>query len=173
MVTSSSRFTQGRVHRGFRHAGRGPSPRRGYPARPAAAAVTRGAAPAHGHVGATKTAPRCTAKTPEARHEHPGRCTSGRHIAVVLPPDTGPHARPDRGPRSRHRPSLPNRQILLLADRAYPGAGATFRTPYYHHHEQPQQYQQCNRDHARLRALGNFCTQYCYERSRGRLAAVR
>jgi DDE superfamily endonuclease len=46
------------------------------------------------------------------------------------------------------------RQILVLADRAYQGAGATFRTPYYHHHEQPTHYQQFNRDHARLRAPG-------------------
>lgn len=46
------------------------------------------------------------------------------------------------------------RQILVLADRAYQGAGATFRTPYYHHHEQPEHYQQFNRDHARLRAPG-------------------
>ncbi|GAA3503351.1 hypothetical protein GCM10019016_104610 [Streptomyces prasinosporus] len=29
------------------------------------------------------------------------------------------------------------RQILVLADRAYRGAGATFRTPYHHHYEQP------------------------------------
>jgi hypothetical protein len=46
------------------------------------------------------------------------------------------------------------RQILVLADRAYQGAGATFRTPYYHHSEQPEHYQQFNRDHARLRAPG-------------------
>jgi hypothetical protein len=46
------------------------------------------------------------------------------------------------------------RQILILADRAYQGAGATVRTPYYHHHEQPERYQKFNRDHARLRAPG-------------------
>ncbi|MER6187670.1 transposase family protein [Streptomyces sp. NPDC001652] len=46
------------------------------------------------------------------------------------------------------------RQILILADRAYQGAGATVRTPYYHHSEQPAHYQQFNRDHARLRAPG-------------------
>ncbi|GAA3726947.1 IS5/IS1182 family transposase [Streptomyces tremellae] len=46
------------------------------------------------------------------------------------------------------------RQILVLADRAYQGAGATFRTPYYHHREHPDHYQQFNRDHARLRAPG-------------------
>ncbi|MFB7032303.1 MULTISPECIES: IS5 family transposase [unclassified Streptomyces] len=46
------------------------------------------------------------------------------------------------------------RQILVLADRAYQGAGATFRTPYYHHREQPEHYQRFNRDHARLRAPG-------------------
>ncbi|MFD4377592.1 transposase family protein [Streptomyces sp. NPDC058486] len=46
------------------------------------------------------------------------------------------------------------RQILVLADRAHQGAGATFRTPYHHHREQPAHYQQFNRDHARLRAPG-------------------
>ncbi|MFD7648389.1 transposase family protein [Streptomyces albidoflavus] len=46
------------------------------------------------------------------------------------------------------------RQILVLADRAYQGAGATFRTPYYYHREQPEHYQQFNRDHTRLRAPG-------------------
>ncbi|WP_435601825.1 IS5 family transposase [Streptomyces sp. YPW6] len=46
------------------------------------------------------------------------------------------------------------RQILVLADRAYQGAGATVRTPYCRHREQPEHYQQFNRDHARLRAPG-------------------
>ncbi|WP_172388242.1 transposase family protein [Streptomyces sp. MNP-20] len=46
------------------------------------------------------------------------------------------------------------RDILILADRAYQGAGATVRTPYYHHREQPAHYQRFNRDHARLRAPG-------------------
>ncbi|WP_371656713.1 MULTISPECIES: transposase family protein [unclassified Streptomyces] len=46
------------------------------------------------------------------------------------------------------------RQILILANRAYQGASATVRTPYYHHREQPEHYQQFNRDHARLRAPG-------------------
>ncbi|MFE3907842.1 transposase family protein, partial [Streptomyces sp. NPDC059153] len=46
------------------------------------------------------------------------------------------------------------RQILILADRAYQGAGATVRTPYYRHREQPEHYQQFNRDQARLRAPG-------------------
>ncbi|MFF9340022.1 transposase family protein [Streptomyces sp. NPDC014773] len=46
------------------------------------------------------------------------------------------------------------RQILILADRAYQGAGATVRTPYKNHREQPEPYQQFNRDHARLRARG-------------------
>ncbi|MFE7595537.1 IS5 family transposase [Streptomyces sp. NPDC057494] len=45
-------------------------------------------------------------------------------------------------------------QILVLADRAYQGAGATVRTPYNRHREQPEHYQQFNRDHARLRAPG-------------------
>ncbi|RPK83904.1 hypothetical protein EES45_05580 [Streptomyces sp. ADI97-07] len=46
------------------------------------------------------------------------------------------------------------RQILVLADRAHQGAGVTFRTPYHQHREQPEHCQQCNRDHARLRAPG-------------------
>ncbi|MFV0131815.1 transposase family protein [Streptomyces sp. HMX87] len=45
------------------------------------------------------------------------------------------------------------RQILVLADRAHQGAGATFRTPY-HHRDQPEHHQQFNRDRARLRAPG-------------------
>ncbi|MFF4185452.1 transposase family protein [Streptomyces sp. NPDC001691] len=46
-----------------------------------------------------------------------------------------------------------SRQILVLADRAYRGAGATVRTPYYGR-DLPEQYAQFNRDHARLRAPG-------------------
>ena len=46
------------------------------------------------------------------------------------------------------------RQILVLADRAHQGAGATVRTPYYGHRELPEHYQQYNRDHACLRAPG-------------------
>ncbi|SFY45363.1 DDE superfamily endonuclease [Streptomyces atratus] len=46
------------------------------------------------------------------------------------------------------------RQILILADRAYQGAGAIVCTPYYRHSEQLAHYQQFNRDHARLRAPG-------------------
>lgn len=46
------------------------------------------------------------------------------------------------------------RQILVLTDRAYQGAGSTVRTPYYHHRIQPRHYQDFNRDHARLRAPG-------------------
>jgi hypothetical protein len=46
------------------------------------------------------------------------------------------------------------RQILAVADRAYQGADATVRTPYCHHHELPEHYQQYNRDHTRLRAPG-------------------
>ena len=50
--------------------------------------------------------------------------------------------------------ACPTRQILVLADRAYQGAGATVRTPYNHYREQPEHYQQFNRDHTRLRAPG-------------------
>ncbi|ANZ13674.1 transposase IS4 family protein [Streptomyces noursei ATCC 11455] len=42
------------------------------------------------------------------------------------------------------------RHILVLADRAYQGAGSTVRTPYKNHQQQPEHYQQFNRDHARL-----------------------
>lgn len=44
-------------------------------------------------------------------------------------------------------------QLLVLADRAYRGAGATVRTPCYGR-DLPEKYAQCNRDHARLRAPG-------------------
>ncbi|MEV7676908.1 transposase family protein [Streptomyces sp. NPDC088752] len=44
------------------------------------------------------------------------------------------------------------RQILVLADRAYQGAGATVRPPYKNHREQPEHHRQFNRDYARLRA---------------------
>ncbi|MBH1934162.1 transposase family protein [Streptomyces sp. AV19] len=46
------------------------------------------------------------------------------------------------------------RQILVLTDRAYQGAGATVLTPYYRHRELPEHYQRFNRVHARLRAPG-------------------
>ncbi|GGQ32934.1 IS5 family transposase [Streptomyces roseolilacinus] len=46
------------------------------------------------------------------------------------------------------------REILVLVDRAYQGAGITVRNPYKNHREQPEDYQQFNRDHARLRAPG-------------------
>jgi hypothetical protein len=49
------------------------------------------------------------------------------------------------------------RQILVPEDRAHRGADATLRTPYYHPSEQPEHYQQFNRDHARLRAPGRTC----------------
>ncbi|MGC0407311.1 hypothetical protein RKD31_000819 [Streptomyces sp. SAI-163] len=45
------------------------------------------------------------------------------------------------------------RQILVLADRGYRGAGATVRTPYYGR-DLPEHYAQFNRDHAQLRAPG-------------------
>ncbi|WP_308460890.1 transposase family protein [Streptomyces finlayi] len=55
---------------------------------------------------------------------------------------------------SRWASAGPTGRACGLADRAYQGAGATVRTPYYHHREQPDHYQQFNRDHARLRAPG-------------------
>jgi hypothetical protein len=73
---------------------------------------------------------------------------------VVLTRDTGTY--PDLTAARAHGiiQACLTRQILVLADRAYQGAGATVRTPYYHHHEQPEHYQEFNRDHARLRAPG-------------------
>ncbi|MFF3313552.1 transposase family protein, partial [Streptomyces sp. NPDC002952] len=62
-------------------------------------------------------------------------------------------ARPDGTPLWFSR-ATPGRTHDLTAARAYQGAGATFRTPYYHYSEQPEHYQQFNRDHARLRAPG-------------------
>jgi hypothetical protein len=46
------------------------------------------------------------------------------------------------------------RRILVLAGRAYQGAGATVRTPCYGHRDLPDHYRRFNRDHARLRAPG-------------------
>lgn len=46
-----------------------------------------------------------------------------------------------------------SRQLLVLADRAYRGAGATVRTPCYGR-DLPEKYARFNRDHARLRAPG-------------------
>lgn len=43
------------------------------------------------------------------------------------------------------------RQILVLAERGYRGAGATVRTPYYGR-DLPEHYAQFDRDHAQLRA---------------------
>jgi hypothetical protein len=50
--------------------------------------------------------------------------------------------------------ACPTRQVLVLADQGCQRAGATVRTPYCHHREQPEHYQEFNRDHARLRAPG-------------------
>ncbi|MDQ0605369.1 hypothetical protein QF037_009714 [Streptomyces canus] len=46
-----------------------------------------------------------------------------------------------------------SRQLLVFADRAYRGAGATIRTPYYGR-DLPEKYAQFNRHHTRLRAPG-------------------
>lgn len=113
-------------------------------------------AAAIGWIGSFVRTARCSGPAPQsgsglALHPSGGRALRERG---VLPGDARPHPRPDRGPRPRHRPACLTRQILVLADRAYQGACATFRTPYYHHSEQPDQYQQFNRDHGRLRAPG-------------------
>ncbi len=80
---------------------------------------------------------------------------------MLTAPHCGSPARHPAAPTTSPRPAPTavvqaclTRQILVLADRAYQGAGATVRTPYYHHREQPEHYQQFNHDHARLRAPG-------------------
>lgn len=88
----------------------------------------------------------------------------GMNVQVIARPDGTPpwfcRATPGRTPHLTSAraqgivQACLTRQILVLADRAYQGAGATFRTPYYHHSEQPEHYQQFNHDHARLRAPG-------------------
>ena len=88
----------------------------------------------------------------------------GKNVQVIAAPDGTPlwfsRALPGRTHdlTAAHAHSVTEncltRQILVLADRAYQGAGATVRTPCYRHHELPEHYQQYNRDHARLRAPG-------------------
>jgi hypothetical protein len=72
----------------------------------------------------------------------------GMNVQVVAAPDGTPlwfsRALPGRAhdlTAARAHGVIENchtRQILVLADRAYQGAGATVRTPYYHHHELPE-----------------------------------
>ncbi|MEU6285844.1 transposase family protein [Streptomyces sp. NPDC047028] len=98
----------------------------------------------------------CTTRRNARRH--------GMNVQVVAAPDGTPlcfsrarartRPRPDRRPCSRRDRELPYLEILVLDDHAYQGAGATIRTPYYHHHELPEHYQQYNRNHARLRTPG-------------------
>ncbi len=103
-------------------------------------------------IGADK--PYCSMK----HHRH------GMNVQVIARPDGTPpwfsHATPGRthnltAARAHGiAQACLTRQILVLADRGYQGTGATVPIPYYHHHEQPEHYQQFNRDHARLRAPG-------------------
>lgn len=88
----------------------------------------------------------------------------GMNVQVVAAPDGTPlwfsRALPGRThdltAARAHRviQACPSRRLLVLADRACQGAGATVRTPYYRHHELPEHYQRYNRHHARLRAPG-------------------
>ncbi|GAA3595811.1 IS5/IS1182 family transposase [Streptomyces osmaniensis] len=88
----------------------------------------------------------------------------GMNVQVIAAPDGTPLWFSRATPGRTHdltaarahgiAPACLTRQILVLADRAYQGAGATVRTPHYHHHEQPEHYQPFNRDHSRLRAPG-------------------
>ncbi|WP_406066300.1 transposase family protein [Streptomyces sp. NBC_01077] len=88
----------------------------------------------------------------------------GSNVLVIARPDGTPLWFSRAAPGRTHDPTAARahgiaqacltRQISALADRACQGAGATVRTPYYHHREQPEHYQQFNRDQARLRAPG-------------------
>jgi hypothetical protein len=83
-------------------------------------------------------------QTQEARHERAGHRPPGRHTLVVLPATSGrTHDLTSARAHGIVQACL-TRRILVLADRAYRGAGATFRTPYYHHSEQPEHYRQFN-----------------------------
>jgi hypothetical protein len=73
---------------------------------------------------------------------------------VVLARGTGTNSRPERGPRPRHRPSLPEPADPRPRRPRPPGRRRHLPHPY-HHHEQAKHYQQFNRDHARLRAPAN------------------
>lgn len=75
------------------------------------------------------------------------------NTTVVLPGSSRPHDLTAARAHGVIQACL-SRQLLVLADRVYQGAGATVRTPYYRHHELPEHYQQYNWDHARLRAPG-------------------
>jgi hypothetical protein len=91
-------------------------------------------------------------------------CKHGMNVQVIVRPDGTPLWFSRATPGRTHDLTAARahgivqacltRQILVLADRAYQGAGATVRTPYYHHRDQPDPYQQFNRDHTRLRAPG-------------------
>ncbi|BAJ28066.1 putative transposase [Kitasatospora setae KM-6054] len=102
-------------------------------------------------------------KADEPYHSHKHR-KHGMNVQVVAAPDGTPLWFSRALPGRTHDLTAARahgivqacltREVLVLADRAYRGAGATFRTPYYNHHELPDHYQQYNRDHARLRAPG-------------------
>ncbi|GAA0934354.1 transposase family protein [Streptomyces thermoalcalitolerans] len=97
----------------------------------------------------------------------------GMNVQVVAAPDgtplwfsralpgrthdlTSPSLRPGAPPARAHGviQACLSHQLLVLADRACQGAGATVRTPYYGHRDLPEHYQRYNRDHTRLRAPG-------------------
>ncbi|MEW1905168.1 transposase family protein [Streptomyces sp. NPDC086147] len=78
----------------------------------------------------------------------------GMNVQVTARPDGTPLWFSRATPGRTHDLTAVCARGIVLADRAYQGAGATVRTPYYHHREQPEHYQQFNRDHARLRAPG-------------------
>ncbi|MFH9742618.1 transposase family protein [Streptomyces roseolus] len=76
----------------------------------------------------------------------------GMNVQVIARPDGTPLWFARATPGRTHGQACLARQILVMTDRAYQGAGATVRTPYCHHLQQPEHYQQFNRDHASLRA---------------------
>ncbi|MFC9398685.1 transposase family protein [Streptomyces sp. NPDC057027] len=104
---------------------------------------------------------RIRANEPYCSMKHPRH---GMNVQVITHPDGTPLWFSRAAPGRTHdltaaRPTAvvqtcPPRQILAFANRADQGAGATFRTPYHHHCEQPEHQKQSNRDHARLRTPG-------------------
>ncbi|MEV4591207.1 transposase family protein, partial [Streptomyces chartreusis] len=110
-------------------------------------------------------ADRIRADEPYYSMKHRKHRKHGMNVQVIARPDGTPLRFSRATPGRTHDltaarahgivQTCPTRQIVVLADRAYQGAGAAFRTPYYHHRGQPEHDQQFNRDHARLRAPAN------------------
>jgi hypothetical protein len=88
----------------------------------------------------------------------------GMNVQVVARPDGMPLWLPPALPDRTHDLTATRahgivqacltRQVLILADKLYQGAGATVAAPYYRHRELPEHYQRYNRVHARKRGRG-------------------